>query len=481
MTKFYGRKRELAVLREKLSHRTASLVVIMGRRRIGKTRLIEEFGKTLKTLTFTGLPPDENVTAEMERDHFARQLQEQLGVRGIRTDDWDNLLWHLAQNVQQGQVLVVFDEINWMSTKDPSFLGKLKTVWDTHFKKNPKLIMILSGSMSGWIEKNILRSTGFFGRISLDMTLEELPLFECNHFWGSQTNNISSYEKFKLLAVTGGIPRYLEEINPEISSEENIRQLCFRREGLLFREYDRICTELFAKRGNIYQHILNLLSKGPAALADIYEFLNTSKTGVISQYLSDLEKMSYVARDNSWHIKDGKTSPISLYRLKDNYLRFYLRYIAPHKNTIERGATLEPPSWSSILGFQFENLVLNNRRSIYQLLKIPLEDVLIDNPYLQTSTAAHPGCQIDYLIQSKFQNLYICEIKFQKDPIKKTIIHEVAKKMENLKTPKGFSKRTVLIHVNGVDESVLESNYFARIIDFSELLNTDGSYESYSR
>lgn len=473
MTKFYGRKRELAVLRERLSHHTASLVVIRGRRRIGKTRLIEEFGKTVKTLTFTGLPPDEKVTAEMERDHFARQLQKQVGVSGIRTDDWDDLLWQLASHVRQGRVLVVFDEINWMSTKDPSFLGKLKTVWDTHFKKNPKLIMILSGSMSGWIERNILKSTGFFGRISLDMTLEELPLFECNHFWESQTELISPYEKFKILAVTGGIPRYLEEINPKISSEENIRQLCFRREGLLFREYDRICTELFAKRGSTYQNILTLLSEGPALLASIYKFLGITKTGVISEYLDDLEKMSYVARDNSWHIKDGKISLVSLYRLKDNYLRFYLRYIAPKKNTIERGATLEPSSWSSILGLQFENLVLNNRRSIYQLLQIPLEDVLIDNPYYQSKTAAHPGCQIDYLIQSKFQNLYICEIKFQKNPIKKSIINEVEKKIKSLKTPKGFSRRAVLIHVNGVDESVIESNYFAKIIDFGEMLTMD--------
>ncbi len=472
VTNFYGRERELTVLKERLDSHIASLIVITGRRRIGKTRLIEEFGERLKTLTFTGLPPNDQVTAEMERDHFARELQMQLGIRGISSDDWDDLLWQLAHHVQKGRVIIVFDEINWMSTKDPSFLGKLKTVWDSHFKKNPKLILILSGSMSGWIDKNILKDTGFFGRISLELILDELPLFECNRFWGTQTGQISAYEKFKLLAITGGIPRYLEEINPEISSEENIRRLCFRREGLLFREYDRICTELFAKKGKTYRDILTLLSKGSALLTDIYEYLGISKTGAISDYLEDLEKMGYVARDNTWHIKDGKVSPNAMYRLKDNYLRFYLRYIAPHKNTIERGATLEPPNWSSILGLQFENLALNNRKSIYHFLQLPLEDVLIDNPYLQSKTLSRPGCQIDYLIQSKFQNLYVCEIKFQKDPIKKSIIAEVDKKMHALKTPRGFSKRAVLIHVNGVDDSIEESNYFAKIIDFGKLLTT---------
>lgn len=322
MEAFYGRQRELAVLRERLQQRTASLVVITGRRRIGKTRLIEEFSKELKSLIFTGLPPEDKVTAQIERDHFALQMHQQMSVSSIPTDDWDNLLWHLAQNMPQGKMLLVFDEINWMSTKDASFLGKLKTIWDTQLKKNPKLIMILSGSMAGWMEKNILRNTGFFGRISLELTLEELPLYECNQFWDNQ-KHISPYEKFKVLAVTGGIPRYLEEINPQVSAEENIRKLCFRREGLLFREYDRICTELFAKRGNIYLKILTRLSQGHAQAADIYEHLGIEKTGVISEYLTDLEKMSYVARDNSWHIKEGKISPLSHYRLKDNYLRFY--------------------------------------------------------------------------------------------------------------------------------------------------------------
>lgn len=471
MDHFYGRERELALLNERLSYRIASLVVIRGRRRIGKTRLIEEFGKNLKTITFTGLPPDEKVTAQIERDHFARLLEQQTGLQGVRSDDWDHLLWHLAKVVQQGRVLVVLDEINWMSTKDPSFLGKLKTVWDTHFKKNPKLLMILSGSVSGWIEKNILKSTGFFGRISLDMVLEELPLFECNAFWGVMREKISSYEKFKLLAVTGGVPRYLEEINPKISAEENIKKLCFQREGLLFREYDRICTELFAKRGVVYEKILSFLSRGAAQLADIYAFLGIEKTGVISEYLDDLEKMSYVARDFSWHLKEGKLSRISRYRLKDNYLRFYLRYIEPQKNSIERGAQIQPHSWSTILGLQFENLVLNNRRAIYHLLQIPVEDILMDNPYFQSKTAINPGCQIDYLIQTKFNNLYICEIKFQKDPIKKNIIADVEKKLNALKTPKGFSKRSILIHVNGVEESVVESGFFAKIIDFSELLH----------
>lgn len=74
----------------------------------------------------------------------------------IKGDDWGDIFWHLSQATKSKQVLVVFDEINWMGSFDHTFLGKLKTAWDLYFKNNPKLLMILSGSMSSWIDKNIL-------------------------------------------------------------------------------------------------------------------------------------------------------------------------------------------------------------------------------------------------------------------------------------------------------------------------------------
>ncbi|HAB99867.1 MAG TPA: ATPase, partial [Parachlamydiales bacterium] len=192
---FYGRERELLLLKERLDVKIASLIVIKGRRRIGKSRLAEEFSKPFKTISIEGLPPDEEtITAQIQRTHFATCLERESGLKGLKADDWDDLFWHLAQVTKKGRVILILDEINWMGSKDPSFLGKLKTAWDKYFKKNPQFICILSGSMSGWIEKNILSSTGFLGRISLDLTLEELPLFECNHFWSPFEKKVSSFE-----------------------------------------------------------------------------------------------------------------------------------------------------------------------------------------------------------------------------------------------------------------------------------------------
>jgi AAA+ ATPase superfamily predicted ATPase len=471
MSTFLGRECELNSLKNLEKKKQASLVVIKGRRRIGKSRLAEEFGKEFpKVIFITGLSPEKNTTAQMQRDDFAGQLTRAVGVRGIKTEDWGDLFWHLAEATKKGRLLIVLDEINWMGSKDPTFLGKLKSAWDLFFKKNSKLIMILSGSMSTWIEKNILGSTGFMGRISIDMTLQELALSTCDKFWGKHTDSISSYEKFKLLSVTGGIPRYLEEIDPSVSAEQNLLHLAFNKQGVLFNEFDRIFSDLFSERTPIYRKIVEQLSLGTRDFNQLCKALGYQRGGVLSEYLNDLVETGYLARDYTWSIQTGKQSKLSHFRLCDNYIRFYLKYIFPNKNKITKGRVTLPPAWDSIMGLQFENLVINNFRSLDKLLKIESDQIVFDNPFYQRKSREQPGCQIDYLIQDKFNTLYVCEIKFSKNKISTAVIEEVKKKINHIKIPKGFSIRPVLITVNGVTDEVYDSGYFMRIIDFSQLL-----------
>jgi len=466
---FIGRQRELGILREFLTARSASLLVIKGRRRIGKSRLIEEFSKALRTLYFFGLAPEEKITAEDQRRHFAKQLEKQIGLGGLAAEDWDDLFGHLSMHTNTGQVLIVFDEINWMGSKDATFLPKLKTAWDAAFSKNPQLILILSGSMAGWIEENILSSTGFFGRIALDMTLEELPLKQCSLFWGTYENQLSAYEKFKVLSVTGGVPLYLELIRPELSAEENIQRLAFRREGLLYNEFDRIFSDLFSKRKAIYRSIIEQVTLQPATEMEIFQGLGQTPSGTTSEYLEELVSTGYLARDYTWNLKTKKAAKQSRFRLRDNFLRFYLRYIEPKREIIRKSGSIEVPEWYTIMGLQFENLVLNNRPLLYSLLGLDLNEIEYDNPYFQTKTKAKRGCQIDLLIQTKFNTLYLCEIKFSKNEIGPSVIQEVEEKMKRMVLPRGFSVRPVLIHVNGVTEAVEDAGFFSHIIDFGRM------------
>lgn len=473
---FVGRKKEMARLEDLLHKSSASLVVVRGRRRIGKSRLIQEFGKTLPHyFEFSGLPPGPMTTAQTQRLEFAKQLARQVKIPGIRHDDWGDLFWHLANQAPKGRCLIFLDEITWMGSKDADFLGKLKNTWDQHFKKNPKLLLVLCGSVSGWIEKNILSSTGFLGRVSLDLELGELPLPECSGFWGTYEQRISSYEKCKILGVTGGVPRYLEEIRPSLSAEENIRQLCFQEGGVLVGEFDQIFSDLFTRRAPAYKEIVTALVKGSLERETLARKIRLEKGGVLSHYLEDLEKAGFISRDFTWHLKDGKESKLSRYRLSDNYIRFFLKYIRPNRQKIKTGRFDVPslgslPGWETIMGFQFENLVLRNRRHVQQLLRLGPADVISDNPYFQPRTARQEGCQIDYLIHSKFNTLHLCEIKFSRNVIDRQVLDQMRQKMKRLKIPKNFTIRPVLIYEGGLNPEIQESGFFDKIITFSDLL-----------
>jgi uncharacterized protein len=471
-TPFYGRAAELQSLVALTHKRTASLVVIKGRRRIGKSRLAEELGKHVpqyKSIHLQGLAPTQKITAAQEREDFAQQISRAANVAPPRADDWNTLLWALADISKTGHHLLILDEINWLGSRESTFLAQLKNAWDLHFSKNPNLILVLSGSLSSWIERNILHETGFLGRISLNLTLQELLLPNCNFFWGANRDRISAYEKFSILAVTGGVPRYLEEIDPNLPADLNLQNLCFRKEGLLFNEFDNLFHDLFSSRNTTYRQIVSALIGGPKQPEGLYEALGIKKSGTIIEYADDLVEAGLMSRDYTWELKTGKQGKLSQYRLSDNYARFYLKYIEPNRARIVRGL-FRPPNIDSILGLQFENIVIRNRSLIFQKLQIAPNDVEYDNPFFQRKNLKQKGCQIDYLIQTSHDSLYVCEIKFQKDEIARGVIAEVEEKLLRMALPRHMSCRPVLIHVGPIAQSVKESGFFAAIIDFADFL-----------
>ena len=266
-------------------------------------------------------------------------------------------------------------------------------------------------------------------------------------------------------------------MDPTRSAEDNIRSLAFSPNAPLLNEFEQIFSDIFGHRSSIYKGIIDRLLLGSATQEEILKSCGRSKTGDFSEYLLDLEMAGFVVRDYTWHLKDGSVSKLSQYRLKDNYVRFYLKYLLPNKTKIEKGlyrknSIVSLSGWESIMGLQFENLVLNNDLRVIELLGIPLEELLFSNSYFQKKTKAFAVCQIDLLIQTKFNCIYPCEIKFSKSEINAKVIDEMQQKIQRLKIPKSFSYRPVLIHINGVQKKVIESGFFSKVIDFSQLLKS---------
>ena len=473
---FIGRKHELELLSGLKQKNSASLVVIYGRRRVGKSRLAGEFGKNSKFYSFEGLYPEKGTTNQDQLAAFYERYSSYFPAKQTPFTDWLQAFDHLAKKCTKGKIVILLDEISWMGAKDANFLGKLKTSWDLEFKKNSNLVLILCGSVSSWIEKRLLAHKGFYGRISIKLRLKEQPLSDCNKYWQTHGSALSAYEKFKVLSVTGGVPKYLEEISPSQSAEENIRRLCFTQEGILFNDYSYIFASTLERDSILYQKIVQTLCKHNLLRNEILASLDKQSGGLITSYIDELEMAGFVDRDFTWNLKTGDLSKISQYRLSDNYIRFYTKYIMPVVPKVKNGryslSSLGSLSgWSSIMGLQIENLLLNNRPAVLNLIGIYQDEVICDGPFFQRTTAKIQGCQIDYLVQTKLGVLYLCEIKFTRTRITTKIINEVQEKINRLATPKRLSIVPVLLYMGDIQDEVIDSQFFGRTINIEQLLN----------
>jgi AAA+ ATPase superfamily predicted ATPase len=471
---FIGRKVELERLGSLYKKKTPILVVVKGRRRIGKSRLILEFSRTISGQifwSFAGLAPQNGLSAQEQRDNFARQLSWMLKIPPMTFQDWSDAFEYLSLHINPGDI-ILFDEISWMGAKDPTFIPKLKAWWD---KQSRHMLLVFCGSVSTWIEENILKSTAFFGRVNLTVSLEPLSIPESAEFLRKLGIKISYYDMYKLLSIVGGVPWYLEQFNPQMTADENIKQLAFEKSGLLVTEFDRIFHDLFNGKGATYKKILDTLKEGSKTLSDIRESIEFPHSGTLSQMMDHLIVAGFVVKQSLLSFKTAKPLKQSLYRISDPYMRFYLKMIFPNLGAILNGefdqiplSTM--PGFDTHMGLQLEALLLQNRPLLLQKLGISPVDIVRSGPYRQTKTTTQQGCQIDYLIQTKTNGLFICEFKFKRREINSDIISEMQEKISRLKAPKGFARVPVLCHLSGVTDSVATSSYFYRIIDIVDFL-----------
>ena len=470
--KFIGRVSEKAAFEEMLAKPKAHLAVIRGRRRIGKSRLVEEIGKGRRFLRFSGIAPESGVSAEDQRASFANLLSIQVGLPQMIFHDWDQIFAFLDKQITEEPTVILFDEISWMGSKDPTFLPKLKNAWDLYFQKHQHLLFILCGSVSTWIEKNIIQSTAFFGRVSKIITLEQFTIKESVEFLECLGFRASSHETFKMLSVFGGVPWYLEHLNPYTSADGNIKELCFLKESLLAHEFDRIFYDIFSKRGDIYKRIMEKLAVSPCNQQELRDFLQYSHSGSVSKYLEDLILSGFVSKHYGWNFKTQKYNKQAIYRIKDSFIAFYFRYILPHINLIEQNEFVSKPmksisGWDGIIGLQLENLVIANSDILRKKLNIASEDIVATGPYYQKHSAARKGCQIDYLFQLRQNELYIIEIKFSLHPLGVEVINQIKSKLANFNYPSHMIVKPVLVHVSGVDNAVAKNDLLYRIVDMN--------------
>jgi len=472
---FYGRDELLEQLGDLLKRKTASLVTCRGRRRIGKSTLIEEFARRfrLPLLKLEGLSPREAGTNAMQLTAFSRQLDAQRGGTHKAPSNWFEAFARLDAAIEAGPCVVFLDEISWMGKYDPDFPGELKYAWDNRFKNHDRLIFVVCGSVSTWITKNILKSKGFVGRPSLNLTVGELPLSDCLRFWGRKAVRIADAEIFDILSVLGGIPKYLELVDPSATAETNIKKLCFTPGGLLVDEFHDIFDDVFGEGKCIERRMLAALSDGPCGGEELAVRLGVDNNGHFQESLEALTIAGFVACDGGLNPETGRALRLVRYRICDNYARFFLKYVEPVSDAIRQGvfrfSSLEQlPGWTVLLGLQFENLILHNLPALIEKMGIGDALILSAAPYRKRAHARGEGCQIDLLLQTA-RTWWVVEIKRQRETGTE-VIDEVSRKVKNLKTRPGISVRTAIVYCGELSKAVAAEGYFDAIVNARDLL-----------
>ena len=472
---FFGREYYLDRLKALLTKPMPSVVTCRGRRRNGKSTLFEEFARRNKCrfIKIEGLPPQDNVKDLDQRASFGRQLALQTDFPEMVPDSWLKAFHLLSGAIRDDAwTVVLLDEISWMGGKAPDFPGELKVAWDNFFRKHDRLVLVLCGSVSRWITDNIVKSTGFVGRRSLNFVLPELPIGDAVKFWGDRLGDTATRDILDTLAVTGCVPKYLEEMDFSLSVAENIRRTCFTPEGYLFEDFEDIFSRVFGRSAQRKRQILGALADGPKTVSEVARALAIDRSGTLADELRDLDTAGFVAQDRGINPETGRPALDIRYRVKDCYTRFYLRYVEPVRERVEKGlfslVSLEAmPSWDTLMGLQFETLVMNNFHVLLPQMGLEHANILSVGPYIRRGKRGE-GCQIDLLVQTEYL-AYAVEIKRCKN-IGLEIINEMAAKLERFPRREGVTLRKALVFDGTIAPSVEERHYFDAIVPASKLL-----------
>ena len=410
-----GRELEQEILARKVASGEAEFIAVYGRRRVGKTFLIREFFCDQLSFELTGI--HEGSLADQLRE-FAKALGKAKGLRKVPEPpgSWQEAFWELEKFLEKkkprkGKRRVIFlDELPWLDTHRSKFRGALGQFWNSWASKQEDIILVVCGSAAAWMIRKLLHDRGgLHNRVTCRIRLEPFSLRESEDFLRSRKVALSRKQVVEVMMVTGGIPHYLKEVRKGRSAAQVIDELCFRPEGLLRDEFERLYQSLFVQAEN-HIRVVRALSKVGRGLTrqEVAKEAGIALGGGLSKVLEELEESGFIEGAGMF----GYEAKDRHYRLIDEFSHFYLRWIEPNKRkTISWENIGESAKWRAWSGYAFESLC---RRHVPQM-KAALG---IAGVQTEQSTWRHvgkekeTGAQIDLLIDRRDDCIHLCEMKF---------------------------------------------------------------------
>ena len=421
---FIGRQKELETLSKQYTKNEFTFIPIYGRRRVGKTQLIEEFIRDKRAVFFTAVNKG---TYKSNLELLSRAIFDGSESAPVYSDFYGalNMIHEMAQ---RNKLIFVIDEFPYLAQSEESIISILQQFIDLKFLKT-NMMLILSGSSLSFMENQVLGyQSPLYGRRAGQIKL--LPLdFQTARLFAP---NFPKIDQAVMYGVTGAIPKYLSLFDDGFSLDENIRGQYFDRDAYLFEETNNLLKQEF-KEPALYQSIITAIAAGGSQLRDIKGKVG-EESSTVATYMKSLLDTGIVKKDVPAMDKPGSRKTI--YRLDDGMFRFWYRFVYPNVSlvTLNKGAQVYErikPQIMAFMGEVFEKLCIEYMWGVYNALPFAFQNISRwwgNNPDLKSQA------EIDFVAYSEdAEQAIFGECKWRNEPLDKGVVDSLIKRCEMFK------------------------------------------------
>ena len=441
--KLIGRQREVDVFKKILRSSQAEFVAVYGRRRVGKTFLIQQCCAD-KGVYFecTGIK-DGKLSKQLDNFTTAFSKVFYPGLTLATPKNWKEAFELLTAEVrklpQSKKLILFFDELPWLASRRSDFMETLDYFWNTEWIHFSNLKLITCVSAASWMLNHLINAKGgLHNRITRSLLLEPFTLLETKEFLESKGVTLSNAHVLSLYLTMGGIPFYLNHIERSESVSQNINALCFKKDGVLYGEFPRLFKSLF-DASELNLHIVREIARHRygVSFADLLEKTGKKAGGRFKDRLAELEATGFIQK----FLPYGKKKRGHFYKVIDEYTLFYLRWIEDITNgtILPKGIDYwekikNSPSWISWAGYAFESVCYKHIDKIITALGLSGIGCLMSHWRYQASPLekTESGAEIDLLLDRDDGAITICEMKYTSHPfvIDKAVAKALMQKMD---------------------------------------------------
>ena len=452
-----GRLEEKKILEKSLKSKKPEFIVVYGRRRIGKTYLIKNYFENKFSFYTSGL---NDKTYKIQLNNFKNSLIEYGLDIHKNIPNWMEAFSYLKKLLESDKVyrhpltnkrIIFLDELPWMDGRRSDFKAALDLFWNTYASSKEDIVLIVCGSATSWIMKNMIKDEGgFYNRITKKIHLIPFTLDECKQYSDSLDLPYNTKQISELYMVFGGVPYYWDFLDGDYSVAQNIDNLFFKENSQLKDEYQSLFKSLFSLKGKHRQIIEELMKNNHGLQRKQLSSIKSIGDGKsLTTALEELCECDFIrAYDNFLTSKNGK-----YYQIIDPFILFAKNFLLNSK-IYSWHDFINTPNYYSWSGYAFEIMCINNIQNIKEALGISEVGTKL---YSWRSKTSKKGAQIDLLIERKDQVINICEIKYTLNEfeINKDYELNLINKMEAFRSETKCRQQLVLtlISFNGLKEN----------------------------